>query len=77
MPVKVKRKERENTQSFIHRFTTAVRGSGTLLAVKGRRFKIRSKSKQAKKVSALRREQLKKQRALDKKLGKPNVHGRS
>ena len=70
MPVKVKRRERENTQSVIHRFTNAVRGSGTLLAVRGRRFKIRSKSKKARKVSALRREQIKKQRALDRKFGK-------
>lgn len=70
-PIEVKKQERETTQSLLRRFTKGVRESGILLQVRAKRFRERPKSNLAKKMSALRREQIKKQRLLEEKSGKP------
>lgn len=55
---------------LIRRFTKAVRESGSLYKAKLRRFRVRPKSKLAKKTSALRREKIKKEREWQEKYGK-------
>lgn len=71
MVLNVRRKEKESPQNLIHRFTKVVRQSGILLEVRGKRFRQRPKSVLAKKRSALRRVELKKEREIQEKMAKP------
>jgi hypothetical protein len=71
MAVEVRKKERENSQNLVHRFTKTVRQSGILLEVRGRQFQKRAKSALAKKRSALRRVQVKAEKILAAKMAKP------
>ncbi len=71
MAVEVRKNEKENSQSLIHRFTKAVRQSGILLEMRKRQFHNRRKSNLAKKKSALRREEIKKEKMLEYKMSKP------
>lgn len=70
MALEVKKKDRETTQSLLHRFTKNVQRSGILIRARKNRFKTRPKSRQMKKKSALRREEIKKEYEKMKKLGK-------
>jgi len=76
MPLKVQRRERENSQNLIRRFTKAIRQSGTLLQIRKGKFHKRPKSALTKKRSALRREKVKAEYQKLKKLGKKPQIGR-
>lgn len=71
MPLEVRKKDRENSQNLVHRFTKTVRQSGILLEKRKRQFHKRSKSALVKKRSALRREIVKKEKAQEYKMAKP------
>ncbi len=71
MALEVRKKERENSQNLIHRFTKTVRQSGILLEKRKRQFHKRTKSDLAKKRSAIRREESRKEYEKAKKLSKP------
>ena len=71
MPVQVIKKEKETSQNLGHRFTKTVRQSGVLLQVRKGRFYKRAKSDLAKKRSALRRVELRIEKAKAEKLAKP------
>jgi len=71
MPLEIKKQERETSQNLIRRFSRRMKQSGILLAARKIRFFERQKSKQMKKRSALRREELRKQYELADKMGKP------
>ena len=70
MALEVRKRDRETAQSLLHRFTKNVQQSGILLRARKMRFKERPKSRQMKKRSALRREEVRKEYAKLKKLGK-------
>ena len=70
MPIEIKKKTKESSQSLIRRFTQRVQRSGLLIRARKNRFKIRQKSKQMNKRSALRREELRVQYQKSKKMGK-------
>lgn len=70
MSLEVKKQERETSQGLIRRFTKKVQQSGILLRARKNRFRRRSKSRQMKKRTALRREKLKKEYKKLMKLGK-------
>ncbi len=55
MSIEVKRKNGESAETMIRRFNQNVVRSGLVKEVKGRRFRSRTPSVLAKKVSALRR----------------------
>lgn len=70
MALKVQRRERENSQSLIRRFTKMIRQSGTLLQIRKKKFHHRPKSPLTRKRAALRKERVKKEYQKLKKLGK-------
>ena len=70
MPLEVQKQGRETSQSLVRRFSKKVKQSGILLQAKKNRFQEKPKSKQSKKRSALRREQLKKEYEILEKMGK-------
>ncbi len=59
MPLEVKRKEKENNNSIVHRFTRSVIQSGIIREARSRRFRVRPISKNAKKRVAIRKERAK------------------
>jgi len=61
MPLEIKKEERETSQSLVRRFSKRVKQSGILLRARKNRFQERSKSKNMKKRSALRREEKRKE----------------
>jgi len=69
--LEVRKKDRETSQNLVHRFTKTVRQSGVLLQIRKGQFHKRAKSALAKKRSALRRVELKIQKAREAKLAKP------
>jgi ribosomal protein S21 len=69
MSLEVKKQERENSQSLIRRFRKKVQKSGILLRARKIRFHQRSKNKEMKKRTALRREKLKAEYEKLEKLG--------
>lgn len=71
MALKVKKQERETSQTLLRRFTRAIQQSGILFQARSIRFRKKPKSRQAKKRAALRREELKKEYEKLRKLGKP------
>ncbi len=67
MNIKVKKQERENSQSLMRRFKKKVQQSGILRLAKKKRYYSPEKSRTMKKRAALRREALKKEyEKLDK-----------
>ncbi|PIR72152.1 MAG: 30S ribosomal protein S21 [Candidatus Nealsonbacteria bacterium CG10_big_fil_rev_8_21_14_0_10_36_24] len=70
MPLEVQKQGKESPQSLVRRFSKKVKQSGILLQAKKNRFQEKPKSKQLKKRSALRREQLKKEYEILEKMGK-------
>lgn len=70
MALEIKKKERETTQSLVHRFTKALQGSGILVRARKTRFKKREKSGQMKKKAALRREEMREEYEKLRKMGK-------
>jgi len=70
MALEVKKKERENSQSLVHRFTKRVQQSGILRTARKKRFRRREKSRNMEKEAALRRERMKREYEKLKKLGK-------
>ncbi len=70
MALEVRKKEKETSQNLIRRFAKRVQQSGVLLQARKIMFKRRHKSDESKKRAALRREDLKKQYQILKKLGK-------
>ena len=69
MALEVKKKEKENSQSLVRRFSKRLKQSGLLLRARRKLYQKRTKSKQLKKRAALRREEKKKQYEKAKKLG--------
>ena len=76
MPLEIKKREKETSQSLIRRFSKRLKKSGILIGIKKSRFKRRPKSQQMKKRSALRREELKKEYKRLEKLGKVKINGK-
>jgi len=72
VPLEIEKKERETSQSLIHRFSTRIRKSGILRRAREIRFQERPLSRQLRKKAALRREELKKEYKKLEKLGKPS-----
>jgi len=70
MALEIKKQERETNQALIYRFSKSVQRSGILLRARKTRFRHRQKSRQMKKRTALRREQLKEEYEKLRKLGK-------
>ncbi len=70
MALEIKRNERETSQNLVRRFSRRMKQSGILLRTRRARFKKREKSRQMRKKSALRREQLKKEYEQMEKMGK-------
>jgi len=70
MALEVTKKEKESSQNLVRRFTKRVQQSGILLRARKIRFKGREKSKDQKKKTALRREEMKKEYEELEKLGK-------
>lgn len=71
MVLEVRKKDRETSQSLVHRFTKVVRQSGILLEVRSKQFHKRNKSALSKKRSVLRREKMRKERKQAEKMAKP------
>jgi len=76
MPLEIKKEGRETSQNLVRRFARRMKQSGILLRARKNRFRIRPKSHQMKKRSALRREQLKKEYEALEKLGKLPTNAR-
>lgn len=72
MPLEVKKQDRETSQGLVRRFSRRMKQSGILLSARKVRFFERPKSKQMRKRSALRREELRKEYELADKMGKIN-----
>ena len=70
MPVTVRKKEKESVQSLLRRFSRRIQQSGVLVRARRGRFYVPPVTKRQKKLSALRRQQIQKERELLYKLGK-------
>jgi len=70
MALEIKKQEKESSQGLARRFSKRVKLSGILLRARKGRFRDRIKSRQMRKRSALRREELKKEYEKLQKLGK-------
>ena len=70
MPLEVKKQDRETSQNLVRRFSRRMKQSGILLSARKSRFFEKKKSKQMKKRSALRKEELRKEYEKMEKLGK-------
>jgi ribosomal protein S21 len=68
--VEVRKKDNESTESLLRRFTKRVQLSGVLLEAKKGQYKEPSKSRQQRRVSALRRNKIRSKREYLKKIGK-------
>ncbi len=69
MAIEVRKKDRESTGSLLRRFSRRVQQSGVLLHARRARFFEKPKTKRQMKESALRRQELRKQRTNLMKLG--------
>ncbi len=67
--MEIKRREGESTSAFLYRFSKKVQQSGILREAKKRKNKRRPESKYKKRLSALHREQKKKEIEKAKKMG--------
>jgi len=70
MALEIKKEGRETSQSLVRRFSRRMKQSGILLRARKMRFRGKTKSRQMKKRSALRREELKKEYEKMEKMGK-------
>lgn len=70
MAVEVRKKEKETTASLLRRFSRRVQQSGILLRARHTRFYEPLKSKRQKRIDALRRSTMQKEREKLIKLGK-------
>ena len=70
MGVEVKKRERENQQGLIRRFTKAIQESRVLVRARKIRFKVRESSAGAQKKAALRKIEMRAEYESLKKLGK-------
>lgn len=69
MAIEVRKKDKESTSSLLRRFSRRVQQSGVLLHARRSRFYNKPKTRRQMKASALRREELRKQRRSLIKLG--------
>lgn len=69
MAIEVRKKDKESTGSLLRRFSKKIQQSGILLQARRSRFYNKPKTKRQLKASALRREQLRGQRAYLLKMG--------
>jgi ribosomal protein S21 len=69
LAIEVRKKDKESTGSLLRRFSRRVQQSGVLLHARRNRFFEKQKTKRQMKESALRRQELRKQRAHLMKLG--------
>lgn len=72
-PLEIKKEGRESSQNLVRRFSKRVKLSGILLRARKIRFQERTKSKNMKKRSALRREEKKKEYDKMMKMNKPEA----
>lgn len=70
MPITVRKKEKESVQSLLRRFSRRIQQSGVLVRARRGRFYVPPITKRQKKLSALRRGQIQKEREKLYKLGK-------
>mgnify|MGYP001614118945 CR=1 FL=1 len=68
--VEVRKKDNESTESLLRRFTKRVQLSGVLIEVKKGQYQEPSKSREQRRVSALRRNKIRSKREYLKKIGK-------
>jgi ribosomal protein S21 len=69
LAIEVRKKDKESTGSLLRRFSRRVQQSGVLLRARKGRFYQKSKTRRQMKASALRRQELRKQRTELIKLG--------
>jgi len=69
LAIEVRKKDKETTGSLLRRFTRRVQQSGVLIRARRGRFYEKPKTKRQEKESALRRQELRHQRAHLIKLG--------
>ncbi len=77
--IEVKRRKGESIEGFLRRFSRKVQQSGIVLEVKKRKFHSRTKSRNAQRVSALRRNDKRSEYAYLEKMGllpEPKARGR-
>ena len=67
--MELKRREGESTSAFLYRFSKKIQQSGVLLEAKKRKFRKRPVSKSKKRLSALHREQKKREVEKMKRMG--------
>ncbi len=70
MPIEVRKKEKESPQSLLRRFSRRIQQSGVLLKVRRSRFYATPPTKRQKRLGALRRIEVQKEREKLYKLGK-------
>lgn len=70
MPITVRKKEKESVQSLLRRFSRRIQQSGVLLRARRGRFYVPPITKRQKKLGALRRQKIQKEREKLYKLGK-------
>lgn len=70
MPIEVRKKEKETTQSLLRRFSRRIQQSGVLLNSRRGRFYVPPLTKRQKRLDALTRLKNKKEREKLYKLGK-------
>jgi len=68
--VEFKRKKGESFENFLRRSNRAIQRSGKLLAARRRQFHQSAPSRNLRKVSALKRKQLKEEKEYLRKIGK-------
>ncbi len=70
MPITVRKREKESVQGLLRRFSRRIQQSGVLVRARRGRFYVSPITKRQKKLSALRRERVQKERERLYKLGK-------
>ena len=70
MPITVRKKEKESVQSLLRRFSRRIQQSGVLVRARRGRFYVPPITKRQKKLSALHRQEVAKEREKLYKLGK-------
>ncbi len=68
--IEVKKRDNESSESLVRRFTKRVQQSGVLLRAKKRRFYEPAPNKRELRVDALRRNHIRQEREILRKLGK-------
>lgn len=70
MAIEVRKRERETAQSLLRRFSKRVQQSGILIRARRNRFYVSPLTKRQKKLNALRRQKIQKEKEKLYKLGK-------